>query len=181
MALAASVPAQGTRSDIDWDTLLAGEVIVESIDNPHGIAGVRAMFVVSASRESIWQMLVDYKHFQELFEGIDKIKVLKEDERGAQVEFWVDAVLTDLHYVLLRHYVDPRYRLTWKRVSGDLKTIEGSWEILDTPYPGVKLLIYDSYVDIGAELATSLIRLGAKRKAGHMGYRLRTWLEKQNY
>lgn len=169
--------AQGQNAAIDWEALNRGKVIVEEVTTVSGVPGVRALFVVKASREAIWSTLLDYDNFPKFFQGIDDIKVLERNEDGARVEFWVDAVLTDLHYILYRDYAEPKYRLTWQRVAGDLKTIQGSWQILDTDNAEKKLLIYESYVDIGFSLITWAIRQGAKRKAATMGYRLRDWLE----
>ena len=105
------------------------------------------------------------------------MKVLHSDDKGARVEFWVDAVLKKLHYVLYRKYVKPEYELRWKRLSGDLEAIQGRWLILDTDNPKTKLLIYESYVDIGVAIVTWAIGLGAKQKAKEMGYRLHQWIE----
>ena len=165
--------------DLDRGALERGEVVVEEVESTLGIPGVRASFMVLASRETIWATLLDYDNFLKFFKGIDRIVVLEKDVDGASVEFWIDAVLMDLHYILYRHYVEPGHRLTWNRVSGDLKEIQGSWLILDTDDPAKKLLIYESYVDIGFSPVTWIIRQGAKTKAEEMGHRLRQWLENQ--
>lgn len=166
-------------ADLNWKALDRGEIIVEEVESDSGIPGVRASFLVTASREAIWSALVDYDNFPKFFKGIDRLHVLEQDDKGAHVEFWVDAILADLHYVLYRHYAEPGHRLTWHQVSGDLEQIQGSWEILDTANPEKKLLIYDSYVDVGFYPITWVIRSGAKAKAEEMGYRLRKWLEKK--
>lgn len=153
-----------------------GEVIIEDVTAPDGVPGLRVSFLVEASREAIWSVLVDYENFTRVFRGVDRLKVLEEDGHGARVEFWVDAVLKDLHYVLYREYVEPGRRLTWRRVSGDLKRIHGSWEILDTDDPDRQLLVYESYVDIGFYPLTWLIREGAMDRAEKMAQRLRDWL-----
>lgn len=163
--------------DFDWEVLNAGEVIIEEIENDQGIPGVRAVFIVEASREDIWSTLTDYVNFKRFFHDIDEMKVISTDSNGAQVEFWVDAVLKKLHYVLQRNYVKPGYHLTWNKVSGDLKDIQGSWQIKETHSFEKKLLIYESYVDLGSVVVTWVIRLGAKQKAKKMTYNLRNWIE----
>jgi hypothetical protein len=160
----------------DWEALLAGEVLVEAIEGSEGLPGLRALFTVAASRERIWAVLRDYGHFSQIFAGIDTIQVLAEDTHGAIVAFWVDAILKKYHYVLYRHYEKPGWRLTWRRLSGDLERIEGSWDIRDTPHAGVHLLVYESYVKVGGIIPTPLVRLGAMQKARDMGQRLRQWI-----
>jgi hypothetical protein len=121
-------------------------------------------------------VLLDYKHFPDIFPAIDNMRVLEHDAQGATVEFWVDAVLRKYHYVVYRHYAQPGWRLTWRRLAGDLQRIEGSWEIRQTPHPGLYLLVYESYVQVGGIVPTSLVRWGAMRTAREMGQRLRQWI-----
>ena len=168
---------QGQNSEINWNALNRDKIIVEEITSSSGIPGVRVFFVVQGTRKAIWETLLDYENFPYIFQGIIKMKVLEQDSNGAQVEFWVDAVLMDLHYILFRDYAEPGYRLTWQQVAGDLSDIQGSWQILDTDDIDKKLMIYESYVDIGFLPVTWLIRLGAKRKAVEMGHRMRAWIE----
>lgn len=164
--------------DYDWSTLTKGKVVVDSIKDSNGIPGVRATFIIKAKREIIWQTLVDYDNFKDIFEGIDEMKVLNNNSSGAKVEFWVDAVLKNLHYILDRKYEKPGYKITWKKISGDLKDIHGSWQIVDTEDSTAKLLVYESYVDIGFKVVTWMIQQGAMGKAEEMAYRLREWIEK---
>jgi ribosome-associated toxin RatA of RatAB toxin-antitoxin module len=174
-ALLALGPA--VAGGVNWDTLLAGEVVIETVKHPEGFSGLQGSFTVAASRERIWAVLVDYENSPKFFPDIQKIRVLAQDQDGAQVEYWVNAIVTQYHYVLNRQYEKSSWRLTWKRVAGDLKRIEGWWEIRDTPRPGVHLLVYESYVDIGGFIPKALVRQEATRKIREMGVRLRSWIE----
>jgi|SRR5262245_17605149 len=179
LLLAGTLLASGPTvvGSMDWDRLLAGEVVVETARHPDGLPGLRASFTVIAAREHIWAVLVDYANFPRLFPDIHQVRVLEQDQGGAQVEFWINAIVADYHYVLYRRYDEPGQRLTWTRITGDFKRIEGSWEIRDTPRPGVHLLVYESYVDLGGVIPVALVRLTATRKAREMGERLRHWIE----
>jgi len=79
--------------------------------------------------------------------------------------------------VLYRHYDEPGRRLTWTRVAGDLKRLEGSWEIRETPRPDVQMLVYELYVDIGGIMPGALVRAEAMRRTREMSERLRSWIE----
>ena len=173
--LLATDPALAGR--VDWDTLFAGEVEVEAVKQPDGLSGVRASFAVSASRERIWDVLLDYANFPKIFPDIHTLRVLTQDQQGARLEYWVKAVLSKYHYVLYRHYDEPGRRLTWTRVAGDLKRVEGSWEIRETPRPAVQMLVYELYVDIGGIMPAALVRAEAMRRTREMGERLRSWVE----
>ncbi len=163
--------------EYDWQALNSGQILVESVEDANAVPGVRALFVVRATTADIWATLLDYENFPRIFDGIDAMKVLNSDENGALVEFWADAVVRKLHYVLYRDYAEPERRLTWKRVSGDMQDIHGSWQILDTADPDKKLVVYESFVDIGFRVVTWAIRLGAKRKAEAMARRFCEWVE----
>jgi len=169
--------AAPAHAGIDWARLLEGDILVDSVKSEDGLEGVRAVFAVTASRERIWEVLTDYENFQKAFPRIEELTVLEEDETGATIEFWGDAVVTDLHYVLRRSYVEPGHRLTWRRISGDLERIEGSWRIVEGPEPGVYALVYESFVDVGSAIVTWIVRLGAMNEARNMAARLRAWIE----
>jgi hypothetical protein len=171
------VPAATIASGVDWDTLFAGEVVVKTVKHPDGFSGLRTLFTVAAPRERIWTVLVDYANYLKIFPDIQKIRVLTQDDQGAQVEYWVNGILSRYHYVLYRRYDEPGRRLTWAQITGDLKRLEGNWEIRDTPRANVHLLVSEAYVDIGGLLPAALMRMEATRKAYEMGERLRNWIE----
>ncbi len=110
-ALLVSVPA--VVGSVDWDTLLAGEVVVEKVKHPEGFSGLKGLFTVAASRERIWAVLVDHANSPKLFPDIQKIRVLAQDQDGAQVEYWVNALVAQYHYVLYSRYEEPGWR--WRR------------------------------------------------------------------
>ena len=163
-------------ADYDWDKLFQGEVVLESVEKDE-IPGVKASFVVKAEASEIWVTLVDYKNFTDIFLEMDRVKVLEQDSDGARVEFWLTIFFVQYHYTLYRHYEPLNNKITWQRVSGDLKKIFGAWEILPTPRTGQHLVIYESYVDPGGLIPLGLIRWRSKQKAGAMAERLRSWIE----
>ena len=170
-------PGTTVAGSVDWNALFAGDVAVEAVKHPDGISGLRASFAISASRERIWTVLLDYANFPKIFHGIHTMRVLAHDQQGARVEYWVNAILSKYHYVLYRRYDEPGRRLTWTRIAGDLKRMEGSWEIRDTPRADVQMLVYESYVDIGGIIPVALVRVEAMRRVREMGERLRSWIE----
>jgi hypothetical protein len=171
------ITTSAVAGSVDWTALFAGQVVLETVERPDGLPGLRASFVVGAPRERIWTVLLDYAHFPKIFPDIHAMRVLTHDQQGAQVEYWVKVLVSKYHYVLYRRYDEPGRRLTWTRVAGDLKRIEGSWEIYDTPRSDVQMLVYESYIDIGGVVPKVLVRAEAMRKARAMSERLRHWIE----
>ena len=170
-------PGPAVAGSVDWNALFAGNVAVTAVKRLDGISGLQASLAVSASRERIWAVLIDYANFLKIFPGIHNMRVLAQDQQGARLEYWVKAVLSKYHYVLYRHYDEPGRRLTWTRVAGDLKRVEGSWEIRETPRPDAQMLVYELYVDIGGIMPAALVRVEAMRRTRAMGERLRSWIE----
>jgi uncharacterized membrane protein len=167
-----------TLSAADWAALLDKHAVeITEVSSPDGAHGVRALFAVVAPRERVWGTLVDYENFPKIFKGIDRMNVLEQDAHHAVVELWVEGEIGRVHYVLERLYEHPGHRLSWRRLSGDLDRIEGSWEIRDTPRPGTLLLVYESYVDIGWFVPSSLYVWIAKRRTAEMATTLRRWIE----
>jgi len=166
----------GHAADLDWKDLLAGEVLVEAIDSSDGLPGVKASFVVKAEPEAIWATLIDYDNFTDIFKGMDKVRVLEQDQNGAKVEFWLSIFWNQYHYVLYRNYINPGRKMTWQRVSGDLERIEGVWEIQQTPRADAQLIVYESYVDPGDLIPTRLVRWRGMDKAHNMAIHLREWI-----
>jgi len=170
-------PGAALANSPDWQALFAGEVMIDTVQHLDDMSGLRALFTIAATREHIWTTLIDYDNFPKIFPDIQKVRVLEQDQHGAQVEFWIDAMLSTYHYVLQRRYAEPRRRLTWTRVAGDLKRIEGSWEIRDTPRSGIHMLVYESYVDVGGLAPAFIVRMEATRRIRQMSERLRSWIE----
>jgi ribosome-associated toxin RatA of RatAB toxin-antitoxin module len=167
----------GTSINLDWEKLFNGNIIVDTVSNGEGVPGIKLLMTVTTSRDNIWKTLTDYENYSHIFKGIEKIEIVKQENEGVYVEFWIDAVITKYHYVLYRHHEKLQGRIRWKRISGDLERVEGSWEIHDTPRPEAKLLIYKSYVKVESMMPKSMLRWGAIRHARAMGKRLRQILE----
>lgn len=179
LAFAVLILGAQERDTLDWKALRRGEVLVESAEAAGGTKGLRAFFLIDAPREAIWEAITNLDRFTQIFDGVERVRVIRETDAGVDAEFWIDAVLKKLHYVLHREYERPLHKLSWHRVSGDLVLINGSWTIETAPDDTRMLVIYESYVDVGAPVVSEVTRLLAKSRAKDMGKRLRQWVESQ--
>ena len=165
--------------DLDWNRLIQEEILVDKISDSQGLPGIRAMFTIPATRNELWGMLTDYGNFPNIYGGIDSLSLHSEDEHGASVEIYQTALLRRIRFVLQRNYVQKGYRLTWERVSGDLKYIQGSWDILDSPDENIKLVIYTSFFKYGGIVPTRLARNWAIPEVRSMAENARKWNRQQ--
>lgn len=139
-------------------------IVIEDLTNDRGVRGLRGTFQLAASREAIWNLLTDYDRFTETFTGIRRLKVISEDENGAQVRFTIKASILTFEYTLRRDYVRPFELITWHRIGGDFRYISGSWMILPGSREGVQEIIYESFVDVGFLIPTVLVRNRAAKE-----------------
>jgi len=133
-------------------------IIIEDVTNDQGIHGLRATFHLQASRKAIWALLTDYDRFKETFKGIRRIEIIAEDERGARLRYTIKAWILTFDYTLQRDYVRPYELITWRRTGGDFRVISGSWMILPGPREDLHEIVYESYVDVGFLIPTTLVR-----------------------
>lgn len=161
----------------DWPALMRGETLVRDVSNTQGIPGIRVLFTVRSDRGRVWRALVDYTNFRKVFPDVERLKVLREDAAGAEVQFWISVSWIPFDYTLYRSYEQPTRRLSWKRIEGSFNHISGSWEILGTDDPQRLLVIYESYLDIGFVVPLAMVRRGAADRAEAMVGRFRSWVE----
>jgi len=123
----------------------ADDIVTKVIEKKNGVKGVMAQFDVSVSKERIWAMLTDHENITRISPNVNKIKVISEDKKGAFIEYWLDTKIMETNYVLHYYYTKKYYLLKWTRSSGDMKSINGSWQIKPLSKNRVRLT-YTCYV-----------------------------------
>jgi len=87
--------------------------------------------VIAAPIEVCFETIVDFASYPQWFSGITTAEVLEADEeRGAwTVRYGLDMMIKTLSYTLAYQSQRPGL-LTWNRVAGDVRDIEGSYEFI---------------------------------------------------
>ncbi len=176
-------PAIAEEQPLDWSKLFARDVVTEAIKTIDNIPGVKASFCVKSTPERIWAVLTGYGNFPKIYKGLKKANVLMSSNDGAEVEYlylvhFLGIFNKQLDYVISDQYSPSHRRIVWKRVSGDLERIEGSWEIIDTQRDGTYLLEYCSYVKLPWYVPEIFVRSKAMNQVKEMANAVRTWMEK---
>ena len=164
--------------DAQRASLANGDVVIEDVTNAEGISGLRAAFLLKARPEAIWNLLVDYKDFREIFPNVEELWVLEQNEKGARVRYRIRAAWMTFLYTLQRDYEEPGRRLTWRRVDGDFKHITGQWSIRKWSDDEHQLVIYESFLDVGYQIPTALVRSGAAKEIRNTVRLMRLRLER---
>lgn len=164
-------------SEVQQARLQDGYVLIENVTNEEGVHGLRAAFLIKARPEEVWNLLVDYKRFRDIFPSVEELRVLEENRQGARVHFRIRAAWMDFQYTLERNYEQPGRRLTYRRVEGDLKSVSGEWVILKGPDDERQLVVCISFVDVGFLVPTALVRNRAADDLRDTARRMRQQLE----
>ena len=160
--------------------LTKGEVLVENVRSESGIAGLRLSFLVAAPREEIWRTLLQYDKYTSIFPNVRHFTLVHGDDQGAKVRISIRVAGLDFEYILYRHYEKPGYRLTWRRLEGDLRRIEGRWEIYPTDNRIRQLVVHESFVDVALLIPSEVVRSLASDDAVAMAEHFRHWIESRH-
>ncbi|MDH4263562.1 MAG: hypothetical protein OEV78_11010 [Spirochaetia bacterium] len=152
-----------------------GEIIVSKIKTKHGPDGVKVVFCVEANKEDVWSTITDYNNFNNIFGNI-QLKLIRENSKGAIVQ----VSLLVFNYTLYHKYIIPGEKYTWSRTSGDLKTVSGSWLILNTPKKNQQIIEYTSFIDAGNDAYNLIAQYDIEKRGKETAIRLINYLKK-NY
>ncbi|MDH4199549.1 MAG: hypothetical protein OEV66_04130 [Spirochaetia bacterium] len=134
---------------------MSGEILFKDAEE-NSVNGVEAIFILPVRRKTLWHIITDYKHFPEYFDNVEKIDIIHEDKKGAVLELRIKSILKTFDYTVDRSYDVPFHKLSWKRISGDFKTNNGSWEIEDTPDKKKCIVKYRTFVQLDGFLGSAL-------------------------
>ncbi len=105
--------------------------------------------VIRAPIDLCFETLVDFPRYPDWFRVIRSARV--EDANAAAgrwtVRFELDAILKTIQYTLAYESVRPN-RLTWKMTGGDLKAIEGEYQMVELE-PGLTEATCTQSIDVG--------------------------------
>lgn len=87
---------------------------------------------IEAPLDHVWAVIEDVESAPEWQGGLNGIEVLERDGDGLPVlcETHTDAKVRTVKSVVRFHYDGPT-RLSWVQEKGELKSVEGSWELED--------------------------------------------------
>jgi hypothetical protein len=107
---------------------------------------------IDAPLERVWGAVADVEGAPEWQGGLKALSVLERDGDGRAVlcESQSDAKVRTIKSTVRFRYEDPD-RLTWRQEKGELKSVDGSWELVDLG-DGRTRATYSLDVDLGRML-----------------------------
>jgi uncharacterized membrane protein len=97
-----------------------------------GKLGGEATIELDVPIEQVWAEVVQVDRAAEWQEGLNEVRVLDRDGSGrvARAETVSDAKVREVKSIVKFSYSEPT-RVSWTQEKGDLKTVDGAWELTD--------------------------------------------------
>lgn len=105
--------------------------------------------VIRAPLDLCFEVLVDFAEYPKWFRVISAATIEEADAAAGRwrVRYELDAILKTITYTLSYDSERP-HRLTWKSTAGDLKAIEGEYQLVELE-PGLTEATCTQSIDIG--------------------------------
>jgi len=107
---------------------------------------------IKAPLDEVWALVEDVESAPEWQGGLNALRAIDHDDQGRPVrcETETDAKIRSVKSVVHFTYDGPT-RLTWTQEQGDLKSVQGSWELEDLGGESTRAT-YSIEVDLGRRL-----------------------------
>jgi carbon monoxide dehydrogenase subunit G len=107
---------------------------------------------IDAPLERVWALVADVERAPDWQGGLKEMSVLERDGEGRAVlcESQSDAKVRTIKSIVRFTYDDPD-RLSWRQEKGELKSVDGSWDLADLG-DGRTRATYSIEVDLGRML-----------------------------
>ncbi len=132
------------------DALPPKDVVIETLPANGPAHGVKATGIIRSKPEAVWRTLTDYAAFPEYMPNVLESKVQREEGNISWVAIKFSVAVKYVNYVLkIVHERSAKpWKITWTRVEGDLKSIDGHYTLYEIP-EGTRLE-YVEIVDSGS-------------------------------
>ena len=166
LAFLACMAASAHALDLTPDALAklkAGEPVVVAVNEGGGPAAGRvdAVIDVPANASAVWKVLTDCEISVRVFTGLKSCKVTERDPAGVwdirEHVISPSMLLPSWRSVFRSDYTTDR-EIRFQRTEGDLKKLEGRWEL--TPQgDGTTRVSYQAAIAVGGPIPSSLVKI----------------------
>jgi uncharacterized membrane protein len=83
---------------------------------------------IDAPQAECFAAILDFEHYPDWSTAVTRSRIVERDADGIGrvVEFFIDARVKTIRYVLQYRYKKPG-QLTWKSIDGDIESVEGAY------------------------------------------------------
>ena len=135
--------ARGEESNMA--RMQAGEILLEDSRTDEAGGSARVTLIVRAPAEQLWKVFMSCEYASIFVDGLEECEVMEESAEYAQTRQVVDKGwwVPEMDYVFETRRT-PWSHMEFKLVSGNLKTLEGFWDI--HPLPEGVLVVHEMRV-----------------------------------
>lgn len=154
----------------EWQTLKQGKVVVkESVAAQSAVPSVVAKILIAKPPAKVWSVVSDPETLMEEEKKVRKVKVLSSTPTKQNVEFSVlmTRLFPPFNYVLLQE-LSPPHLVTFHRVSGSFRDIDGSWRLTPVENGTKTILSYTLKLDPGPLVPKTLLLAAVKSDLPNM-------------
>jgi ribosome-associated toxin RatA of RatAB toxin-antitoxin module len=157
------LPSFACAESTEWQTLQQGKVIVRQHTAPHTVPSVEAKILISKPPEKVWVVVSDQKTLLGEERKVKRVQVLSKTGNRQSVAFTVlmTHLLPSFNYILAQE-LSPPHALTFRRVSGSFRDIQGSWHLTPAENGSKTILSYNLKLDPGPLVPHALILAAVK-------------------
>jgi ribosome-associated toxin RatA of RatAB toxin-antitoxin module len=128
------------------------------VKSTHGGGSGGIQFEVPVAKAVVEKVMSDDKVFILFIPGMKKWKVISQEsnKKVAQCTMSMSGVIPPANYIVQVDNVS-KDEIKFKRISGDLKNLEGSWKLLQGSHPNSTTVIYNYSIETGLFVIPNVI------------------------
>ena len=153
-------PAIPEMSESEVQKLSQGKVVIRDDPGPSDLTGVQGLVEIAASREAIWDVLLDLELIRDANNSVKSLDGYRDEvgpdgTRYIGLHYVLGVMMTEVEYYTLREFHREEDYLTWALdpdFDSDVKATQGHYVLYPGKTPGTQLLVYLTRVDSGRKI-----------------------------
>lgn len=144
--------------DAEWKTLSNGKVVIKQNAPKGAVPSVEAKILIPKPPDKVWNVVSDPEKLMREENKVKRVKVLSRAGNTQNVEFSVlmTRLLPPFNYVLQQN-LSPPHQLSFRRVSGSFKDIQGAWKLVPVENGKKTVLSYTLKLDPGPMVPRNML------------------------
>jgi ribosome-associated toxin RatA of RatAB toxin-antitoxin module len=178
--LADPVRASDAVAESEWPSLEAGEILVldrkDPDVEPRSALRVRALGLIEAPPEQVWEALLDFERWPEFMPLIRETEIMRRDSGRVWVRQRYRVVFLNMEHTSIYETNRGLGELSWsldRNAHHDIADTEGRWWLLPVKSGAATLAIYAGALDAGRGVPGFVERLLMRRSLPTMLRELR--------
>ena len=161
----AEISGESSQLELDdeqLEILESGEVVFLE---PEGKNMVSAVIRIEADPELIWEVMLDQERIPKYVKELRESEILEQGENWKIIKhkLKMHPLLPRFEYVFREEY-GPGHTVTFNRLSGAFRELNGSWNLVSQEESEHPFLAYTTYVDFGWYVPKTWVRNGINKK-----------------